>query len=59
MIIFTTVSSSSYICRGIYDSYWEYNSLLRLMENVMIDIVQSSSSNWCSSRLYDTIADYW
>ena len=58
MIIFTIVSSSSYSSsRSMYDSYWEYNSLLRVMVNVMIAIVQSSSSNGCSSILYDTIAD--
>ena len=57
MIIFTIVSSSSYSSSSMDDSYWEYNSLLRVMVNVMIDIVQYSSSNGCiSSILYDAIA---
>ena len=58
MIIFNIVSSG--YSSSMYDSYWEYNSLLRVMVNVMIDIVQSSSSsNGCSSILYDTIANQW
>ena len=55
MIIFTIVSISSYSSRSMYDSYCEYISLLRVMVNVMIDIVISSSG--CSSILYDAIVD--
>ena len=52
MIIFTIVSSSSYSSSSMYDSYCEYNSLLRVMVNVMIDIVQYSSCNRCSVVYY-------